>query len=185
MALAVFQVETPDDCCLLCYHLCPLFAALPCSLPSRWYPPCSASLRRLRHPMFEVVLFCDFLFCLIIWGGGSPSVSAFPWDLDSCRHCPPAGHRNTGGFFVFVPPCLCPLPFSSPAFGLFLSCRFLVGALPGHTIGLIVPTNSNVVPSGHGLRPERMMILISFSPSFLSIIFFLCVSFFSFFCPSL
>ena len=67
------------------------------------------------------------------------------------------------------------------AFGLVLSCRPSVGPSSGHIIELIVPANSNLVPSGLGLRPECMMILFSFF-SFFSF-HFLSVPFL--FCPSL
>ena len=43
-----------------------------------------------------------------------------------------------------------------PCFRLTLSCRRPVGPSTGHAIGLIVTANSNVVPSGLGLCPERM-----------------------------
>ena len=53
-------------------------------------------------------------------------------------------------------------------FRLVLSCRLSVGPSPGHIIGLIVPANSNLVPSGLGLRPERMLVVVPVSFLFLS-----------------
>ena len=54
--------------------------------------------------------------------------------------------------------------FSCVVFRLFLSCRPSVGPSTGHSIGLIAPANNNLnlAPSGHGLRPERMFVLVSF-----------------------
>ena len=74
-------------------------------------------------------------------------------------------------------------------FRLVLSCRLSVGPSPGHIIGLIVPANSNLVPSGLGLRPERMLIFASFFVSFFSSFsslfpFSLFPVLVPFFCPS-
>ena len=87
--------------------------------------------------------------------------------------------------------CVAALFFSFPlslssfffffAFRLVL-CRPSLGPSPGHMIGLIVPTNSNFVPSGLGLRPARMRELFSFV--FLSFLF-LPSSFFARICPFL
>ena len=60
-------------------------------------------------------------------------------------------------------------------------CRPSVGPSTGHTIiELIVPANSNLVPWGLGLRPERMLVFISFffiSFLFFSFLFLFCFPF--------
>ena len=48
--------------------------------------------------------------------------------------------------------CLCPLL----VFRLVISCRPSVGLSTGHILELLLPANSNLVPLGLGLRPERM-----------------------------
>ena len=49
----------------------------------------------------------------------------------------------------------------------------------GHIIGLTVsPANSDLVPSGLGLLPVRMHVLVSFFFFFSSVLFFLSLSFF-------
>ena len=122
-------------------------------------PPYSASLHRLRHPMFEVVLFL-VTFVFTFYGYCSyfcPCISASP-----------LGHRNTRLFSGAL--CRCSFfCFFSPffffvssfvlfflAFRLVLACRPPVGPSPRHIIGLIVPANRNRVPSGLGLRPARL-----------------------------
>ena len=60
------------------------------------------------------------------------------------------------------------LPSSCAVFGLVFSCRASVGPPAGHITGLIVPANSNLVPSGLDLRPERKLVVILFSFLFLS-----------------
>ena len=95
MALATFLIETPCDYCLLCYSLCPLFAVMPRSLPSRWYPPYSAPLASAAcHPMFEFYsFFVIFSFVFVITIVPLPSsptslpslgsfVSSLPHQLD-------------------------------------------------------------------------------------------------------
>ena len=51
-----------------------------------------------------------------------------------------------------------------------MSCRPSVGPSPRHIVGLIVPANSILVPSGLGLRPARMHEVFSFV--YLSFLFF-------------
>ena len=71
-------------------------------------------------------------------------------------------------------------------FRLVLSCRLSVGPSPGHIIGLIVPANSNLVPSGLGLRPDRMhddfgfvCLFLSFFVLSRSVYFLFCAYFLS------
>ena len=153
-------------CCLLCYSLCSLFAVLPCSLPSQWYPAYSASLRQLRHPMFDFVLLCDLLFVLLcVLFFGLPSLPSLGSLVSSLPH-----HLDIEMLFLFFVLQLCVsafffsfhISFSCLVFRLVLSCRPSVGRSPGHIIELIVPANSNFVSSGLGLRPECMLILVSF-----------------------
>ena len=108
MALAVFLVETPSDCCVLCPNLCSLLAVLPCSLPSQRYP-------RTLHLCVRCVTLCSSLFCLFV---------VFCFSLYSYYFCsyisavlapPAAGHSNAG--LVFLAPFL----FISPLF-FSLSC---------------------------------------------------------------
>ena len=67
--------------------------------------------------------------------------------------------------------------FSYLIFDLVLSCRPSVGPSTGHIMGLIVPANSNPVPSGLSLRPERIWFrFLSFLFVFFSFLF-ICVSF--------
>ena len=84
-----------------------------------------------------------------------PSISAFP--LVSCVVlAPPAGHKTA--CLVFRPLCRCSLLlfYFFLVFHLVLSCRPSVGPSPRHIVGLVVPADSNLVPSGLGLRPVRM-----------------------------
>ena len=121
MALAVFLAETPSDYVLLTVLQYLLFVCCVALFPATLMasPPYSATLRRLLHPMFELVLF------FVI------SVSAF--SRVSCVVLgPPAGHRNVGVVFlffvfVFVALCSCPLLFFFLAFRLVLSWRSSVG----------------------------------------------------------
>ena len=62
-----------------------------------------------------------------------------------------------------------------------LLCRPSVGSSTGHIIGVIVPANSNLIPSGHSLRPERMLILFPASFFFFNFASFLFL--FLPFCP--
>ena len=78
-----------------------------------------------------------------------------------------ANHLDIGLLFLFFSPVS--LPSSCLVFRLVFSCRPSVGPSAGHIVGLIVPANSNLVPSGLGLRPERMF--VSFHFSFLSLPF--------------
>ena len=117
-------------------------------------PPYSASLHRLRHPMFEFVLFLSivifvFLF-MITYYYFCPSISAFP--MVCVVVAPPAGHRNAGLFFRAL--CRCIFLFFSffLAFRLVLSCRPSVGPSPRLIVGLVVPADMNLAPSGLGLR---------------------------------
>ena len=105
---AAYRCVTISVLCLLCA----LF-------PGRWYPPYSASLRHLRHPMFDLVR------CFVVSTSASPRVS---WVVLA----PPAGHRNTGLVCFFAP---------SLAFRLVLSCRPYVGLSPGHIIGCLLYTS--------------------------------------------
>ena len=98
-----------------------------------------------------------------------PSISAFP-RVSCVLVAPPAGHRNAG--LVFRALCRCFVLFFSfiLAFRLVLSCCRAVGPSPGHIIrGLIVPANSNLVPSGLGLCPARLYEVFCFV--FLSFLF--------------
>ena len=75
-----------------------------------------------------------------------------------CRPCPTSWTEKY--WFRFLALCLCPLVFFLLffiPFRLVLSCRpSVVGPSPGHIIRLIVPADSTLVPSGFGLRPERV-----------------------------
>ena len=77
-------------------------------------------------------------------------------------------------FFLFLDFCL--VLSCRPS-----ACRSSVDPSPRHIIGLIVPANSNRVPSGLGLRPASMHKVFCFG--FLSSLFF--PSFFAPFCPFL
>ena len=69
---------------------------------------------------------------------------------------------------------------------LLLSCRLSVGPSPRLIIGLTVPANSNLVPSGLGLRPARMHeVFCLFFLSFLCFFFFSFSPLFALFCISL
>ena len=128
-------------------------------------PPYSASLHRLRHPVFKFVLFLVmfvFLFhdyCIIFAPLSLPSlaslVSSLPHQLDI---------EMLVWFFEL---CVVALFFSFLvllflAFRLVLSCRPSVGPSPRHIVLLIVPANSNLVPSRFGLRPARMLPVFCF-----------------------
>ena len=92
--------------------------------------------------------------------------------------------------FYFVFQLCVSAPFSSscscPVFRVVLYCRPSVSPSYGYVIGLIVPANSNLVPSGLDLRPERMSISVSCYYSFHAFLSFpFCfVLFFALFCPS-
>ena len=95
-------------------------------------------------------------------------ISAFP-GVSCVVLAPPAGHGNTCSAFR----ALC--RYSLISF-LFFSWLLSVGPSPRHIIGLIVPANSNRVPSGLGLRPARMhevFVSVSF-PSSCFILFLFC-----------
>ena len=146
-----------------------------------------------------VIFVLSYCYCFLA------SVCAFPW-VSCVALAPPTGHRNAGFVFVFVfcfcfvfvlslfcfvfaflALCLYPLCFFCCVFvfRLGLSCRPSLGPSPGHIIGLIVPTNSNLVPSGLGLRPEHMLILVSvFLPSLFFSFPFCFLPFLSLGCPS-
>ena len=113
------------------------------------------------------------------------SVSAFLW-VSCVVLAPPAGHRIVGSvfcsfFYIRFSGLLLLLIFFR-AFRLVLSCRPSVGP-SGHIMGLIVPANSNLVPSGFGLRPERIHYFIGFV--FLSFVYFHFLSFSFLFTPPL
>ena len=66
------------------------------------------------------------------------------------------------------------------ALRLVVSYRPSVGPPLRYIIGLIVPANSNLVPSGLGLRPERMQegfcfVLLSFLFFSFRFVFFFCL----------
>ena len=73
--------------------------------------------------------------------------------------------------------------FSFLVFRLVLLCRPSIGPSTGNILGLIVSVNSNLIPSGLGLRPERLFVLVSFFFLFFLLFPFcffpLCPSFFS------
>ena len=69
---------------------------------------------------------------------------------------------------------ICLFLFSCLVVRLVLPCRPSAGPSTGHIIGLIVPANSNRVPKGLGLRPERMFVLVSFCLFFLFFSFQFC-----------
>ena len=121
-------------------------------------PPYSPSLHRLRHPMFEFILFLvifvsPFMITAIVFAPLSlPSfgslVSSLPHQLDI---------KMLVWFFEF---CVAAFFFSFLffflAFRLASSCRPSVGPSPGHIMGPIVPRNNNLFLSELGLRPARM-----------------------------
>ena len=121
--------------------------------------------------MFLFVLFLCLFFVLLSRFFGPSSLPSFGY-VSCIVLGPPAGHRNTRFFCVF---------FSSvclPSSLLFLSCLpsgLMVSSFcwpinwtyHRHIIGLIVPANSNLAPSGLGLRRERTFVLFSFFFSFL------------------
>ena len=164
-------MRNPNLCSLLC---CPV----PCPLddtPVLCTSASAASPHGRVCLVFGELLFylyyCSSCFC--------PPISAFPW-VSCVVLAPPAGHKNAG--LVFRALCRCSLLFFSflffRPFRLVLSCRPSVGLSPGHIIELIVPVNSNLVPSGLGLRLAPMHDYFLLRLSFLSLIFF-------FFCPFL
>ena len=160
MVLAILLVETPSGYCLLCYNSCSVFVVLPYSLSSRWNLPYSANLSRLRHPIFDFVLFC---FCF-----ESPFVSCVV--LGS-----PAGHRTS---CVFATSSLS-LPSSCAVFRLGFLRHPSVVPSAGHVVGLIVPANSNVVSSDSPCAlSSRYVCFISSFFSCLCFFFFSC----SYFC---
>ena len=153
-------------------------------------PPYSASLHRLRHPVFKFVLFLVmfvFLFhdyCIIFAPLSLPSlaslVSSLPHQLDI---------EMLVWFFEL---CVVALFFSFLvllflAFRLVLSCRPSVGPSPTHIVRLIVPANSDLVPSGLGLRSASMheVFVSFFFPFFCFVFFFPFMPLFALFCPSL
>ena len=110
-----------------------------------------------------------------------PFISTFP-RVSRVGLAPPVGHRMLVWFFEL---CVAALFFSFLfyfflAFRLVLSCHPSVGPSPRHIVGLIVPANNNLVPSGLGLR-ACMKFLFRFS--FLSSL--LNFAPFAPFCPSL
>ena len=120
--------------------------------------------------------FCDLRRCL-------------PLGL-FCRPCPTSSTMERWFCFYFVFQLCVSAPFSSscscPVFRVVLYCRPSVSPSYGYVIGLIVPANSNLVPSGLDLRPERMSISVSCYYSFHAFLSFpFCfVLFFALFCPS-
>ena len=94
-----------------------------------------------------------------------------------CRPCPTSWTEMRFWFiFVLFQLCLSALfclllfydtLFSCPVFRLVLSCRPSAGPSPGHIIGLILSANSNLAPSGLGLRPERILTSVTFFHHFL------------------
>ena len=84
---------------------------------------------------FVAIVFLSFVSALLCLG-----LSCCPW--------PPPGHRNAGLVFVFS--ALSLPSFSFLVFRLVLTCRPSVGPSTGRIMGLIVPANSNLVPSGFG-----------------------------------
>ena len=150
-------------------------------------PPYSASLHRLRHPMFESLCFYWRLFwslwVLLLF---LPLYLCLPSGL-LCRPCPTSWiYKYLFVFSSSVSLLSSFFLFCFLAFRLVLSCPPSVGPSPRHIIGLIVPANSNRVPSGLGLRPARMHKVFRFG--FLSFLFFSSFSFlpfFALFCRSL
>ena len=104
-----------------------------------------------------------------------------------CRPCPTSWTKKClvcvralcrCSFFCFF----CFL-FFFPAFRLVWSCRPPLGPSPRHIIGLIVPANSNRVPSGLGRRHARMhKVFVSVFFPFCSFLFFLLLPFFALLC---
>ena len=163
------------------------FAVLSCSLLRRWYP-------RTLHLCIGCVTLCSrcfffsdicFIFMIRLLVLFLPLHFCLP--RGACVvPAPLAGQRNA--WFVFelyvaVSFLFFFFSFSFPAFRLVWSCRPSVGPSPRHIIGLIVPANSNRVPSGLGLRPARMhKVFVSVFFPFCSFLFALVLPFC---CPSL
>ena len=145
-------------------------------------PPYSASLHRLRHPMFEfVLLLVMFVFLFYNCYHFCPSISAFP-RVSCVVLAPPAEHKNVCFFELCVAALFFSFLFFSffLAFSLVLSCRPSVGPSPRHIIGLIQPANSNLFPPGIACALHACMKFL-FRFSFLSVPVF----FFAPFCPFL
>ena len=135
---------------------------LPCSLPSRLDPPYSASLRRLRHATFEFVfvIFVLFYYHCVVYPLCLPSL------LVSCvLLAPPSDDRNIGIVLFWFSLALClpsSLLFPILVFRLVLfewsSCWSMAWTYP------VIDHSSkhNLDPSGLGLRPECMLILVLF-----------------------
>ena len=148
-------------------------------------PPYSASLQRLRHPMFESVSFLMmfvFLFVTIVIVFAplllpplGSLVSSSPHQLDIEMLVCFFELYVAALFFCFVLFCLV-LFFL--VLRLVLSCRPSVGPSPRHIIGLIPPANSNLFPPGLACALRACMKFL-FRFSFLS---FLCLFLF---CPFL
>ena len=147
MALAVFLVGKPSQRLLLTVlqslMFCfVLFVVLPYSLPSWWYPP----------PAPLHVCLCPLFVSLVSFLAQRPDIGLlfllFLYTL--FLSCLPSGL-----FFFFF----------------FFLCRPYFSPSAGHIKGLIVPANSNFVPQGLGLRPQRLFSSRSFFyfPSFLRI----------------
>ena len=130
-------------------------------------PPYSAALRRLCSVYFVFVFF-GFVLLLLLFGPSSlPSFGSL---VSSLAH-----QLEIGMLLCFFSSVFCSiLFFSFLVFRLVLSCRPSVGPSTEHITGLIVPASSNLVPSGLGLRHERMFVVVfvSFPLSFLSFRFF-------------
>ena len=129
-------------------------------------PRTLATLCPLRHPMFQFCfVFVTFVLCYtVLIFINSSSLLSFgllcgPWPTSWTQHC---CFRSLSLY----------LPSSCLVVRLVFSCRPSVGPSTGHIIGLMVPANSNLVPLGHGLRPERMFAFVSFSLLFLSFLLF-------------
>ena len=130
-------------------------------------PPYSAALRRLCSVYFVFVFF-GFVLLLLLFGPSSlPSFGSL---VSSLAH-----QLEIGMLLCFFSSVFCSiLFFSFLVFRLVLSCRPSVGPSTEHITGLIVPASSNLIPSGLGLRHERMFVVVfvSFPLSFLSFRFF-------------
>ena len=129
--------------------------------------------------------------CCLLCCNPCSTFVVFPYSLPN-RWYPPAfrhsasaaslvsslAHQLDIGLVVLV--IALSLPCACLVFCLIFLCPRSVGPSAGHIIGLIIPTNSNLVSSGLGLRPERMFVLFCFVLfCFLHLSFFF-VLFFSF-----
>ena len=176
MELRVHQALHASDCWLLCSGvLC--FVCYVARFPAKLMVPLIYILNLcvVCVPWVQVCFVLWSPVCLIVVGGVLSSVSAFPW-ISCVVVAPPAGHGNAGFVLVFASSffsSVCPLLFfSCLVFRLVLSCRPSVGPSPGQIIRLVVAANSNHVPSGLGLHPERILNLeLGFVLSFFLFLF--------------